>query len=275
MSVSALEEILTSVLSIPVGLSLVSRFTPAAISSSGYYTQLHRIQSVLTLFIHLLLATSNLSLEHALYLKLSLKPKEHERKVHSLVVVTSVPRGALKVQQTVLTASLLALGAQFWLSRQPDLGVAQLARTALVHASLIISAAMTALTLPLDGPSLRVQYTLTGLESIYSQGPETGTESSEERQCFAPIDIILPALPARSANGTVIPLPAADKKDPSSRTTAAAAGEDEPDAQGWLKIAATNKKRDVYVRKTAGGRGRGWELKTELADDHPLKGKTA
>ncbi|KAE8234256.1 hypothetical protein CF326_g701 [Tilletia indica] len=262
-----MEEVLTSVVSLPVALSLFARFTPAAISGSFYYTQLHRLQSALTFFVHLLLATSNLSLEHALYLKLSMKPKEHERKVHPLVIVTSVPRGALKVQQTVLAASLLALGSQYWLSYQPNSGIAQLARTLLAHASLIISAAMTMLSLPLDGPSLQVMYTLTGLESIYSQGYETGTQTSEEQLSFAPIDIILPSLPARTADGKVLPMP--DQKSSSTQ------GQDEPDAEGWLKVAATNKKRDVYVRKTAGGRGRGWELKTELAADHPMKEKAA
>ncbi|KAK0525422.1 hypothetical protein OC834_005183 [Tilletia horrida] len=275
LSLSAWEEVLTNLLSVPVGLSLLARFTPAALAASRYYRLLHRVQSALTLFVHLLLATSNLSLEQALYLKLGLKPKEHERRIHPLVIVTSVPRGALKVQQTILLASLLALGAEAWLSRDPASSLAQLARAILSHASLVISAAVTLLTLPLDGPSLRVSYTLAGLDSIYSQSPETtGAQSSDERLGFAPIEIIFPLLPERLADGTVVPLPEDANGASRSRSRSSEGGqtpEDAPDAEGWVKVAATNKKRDVYVRRTAGGAGRGWELRLELAHDHPLK----
>ncbi|KAL9934901.1 hypothetical protein V8E36_005977 [Tilletia maclaganii] len=293
---AAAEEILTALGSIPVGLALLGRFTPLATSSSFYYTQLHRLQSVLTLFVHLLLATSNLSLEHALYLKLSLKPAQHARSVHSLVVVTSVPRGGLKVQQAVLAFSLLATAAAAWVSRQPTSTPAHLARAILAHASLVLSAAMTLLTLPLDGPSLQVHYTLAGLDAIYQQAPETtGAFHASEREEFAPIELIWPFLPERRPDGTLgprsqaamsssiaaKPAPRSRRRaaaDPAGATTAeeaqmlAQAEQDEPDAEGWVKVAETNKKQDVYVRRTVQGTpGRGWELETRLGEGHPLR----
>ncbi|KAK0550328.1 hypothetical protein OC846_003713 [Tilletia horrida] len=286
MSLAVLEEVLTAAASVPLGLSLLSRYTPSAISSSSYYVAIHRIQTTLTLFLNLLLSTSSLSLEHALYLKLSLKPKDHQRQVHSLVVVTSVPRGALKVQQTILTLSFLAWTAQAWLSQRSSASsgttaLPALARALLAHLSLIVSAAVTLITLPLDGPSLRVNYLVTGLEALDQQSPETtGTTFSDERLNFAPIDIILPLLPDRRADGSVIQQ---DKTAPSPAAAAALkaasaqAGQEAPvpDAYGWLKVANTNKKRDVYVRKTPAGKGRGWQIKTEMADDHPLKSKSS